>query len=237
MVMNILELKDVVKSYSTKTVLDNINLNVQEGEVFGLIGLNGAGKTTMIKTILHLLTQNAGNIKICGIDTEETKSRQNVSYLPEKFQPSQHLKVIEFIKIFSNKENFNIKEIERLCEILDLDKKVLNKKISSLSKGMSQKVGLIVSFIDNKKLVILDEPMSGLDPKARINLKNLLLEYKHNGNSIFFSSHILADIDEICDRIAVLNNGKIQFIGTPSELKDKYNINSLEKAFLMEING
>ena len=233
--MSILELKDIVKNYSTKTILNNINLNVEEGEVFGLIGLNGAGKTTMIKTILHLITQNAGSIKICGIDTKETKSRQNVSYLPEKFQPSQQLKVVEFIKIFSNKENFNIKEVERLCEILDLDKKVLNKKISSLSKGMSQKVGLISSFIDNRKLVILDEPMSGLDPKARINLKNLLLEYRDNGNSIFFSSHILADIDEICDRIAVLNNGKIQFIGTPNELKDKYNINSLEKAFLKEI--
>lgn len=235
--MSILELKDVVKSYSTKVVLDSINLNVEEGEVFGLIGLNGAGKTTMIKTILHLLTQDAGTIKICGIDTKNNESRQNISYLPEKFQPSQQLKVIEFIKIFSNKENLDITEVERLCDILDLDKKVLTKKISSLSKGMSQKVGLIASFIDNKKLVILDEPMSGLDPKARINLKNLLLEYKNNGNAIFFSSHILADIDEICDRVAVLCNGKIQFVGTPSELKGKYDIDSLEKAFLMEIEG
>lgn len=235
--MSILELKDIVKSYSTKVVLDGVNLNVEEGEVFGLIGLNGAGKTTMIKTILHLLTQDNGIIKICGIDTINNNSRQNISYLPEKFQPSQQLKVIEFIKIFSNKENLDINEVERLCDILDLDKKVLTKKISSLSKGMSQKVGLIASFIDNKKLVILDEPMSGLDPKARINLKNLLLEYKNNGNAIFFSSHILADIDEICDRVAVLHGGKIRFVGTPNELKGKYSVDSLEKAFLMEING
>lgn len=235
--MSILELKDIVKSYSTKVVLDDVNLNVEEGEVFGLIGLNGAGKTTMIKTILHLLTQDSGIIKICGIDTINNNSRQNISYLPEKFQPSQQLKVIEFIKIFSNKENLDINEVERLCDILDLDKKVLTKKISSLSKGMSQKVGLIASFIDNKKLVILDEPMSGLDPKARINLKNLLLEYKNNGNAIFFSSHILADIDEICDRVAVLHGGKIRFVGTPSELRGKYSVDSLEKAFLMEING
>ncbi|MBO4956704.1 MAG: ABC transporter ATP-binding protein [Rickettsiales bacterium] len=235
--MSILELKDIVKSYSTKVVLDGVSLNVEEGEVFGLIGLNGAGKTTMIKTILHLLTQNAGTIKICNIDAKNNESRQNISYLPEKFQPSQQLKVIEFIKIFSDNENFDIEKIKKLCDILDLDKGVLNKKISSLSKGMSQKVGLIASFIDNKKLVILDEPMSGLDPKARINLKNLLLEYKNNGNSIFFSSHILADIDEICDRIAVLNGGKIQFVGTPNELKSKYSIDSLEKAFLREIEG
>jgi ABC-type multidrug transport system ATPase subunit len=149
----------------------------------------------------------------------------------------ENRKVIEFIKIFSDNKSFDIEKIKRFCDILDLDKNVLSKKISSLSKGMSQKVGLIASFIDNKKLVILDEPMSGLDPKARINLKNLLLEYKNNGNSIFFSSHILADIDEICDRIAVLHGGKIQFVGTPSELKSRCGIDSLEKAFLREIEG
>lgn len=233
--MSVLELNNIVKSYSKKKVLDNVSLEIQDGEVFGLIGINGAGKTTMIKTILHLLYQDSGTINICGISTEKDISRDNISYLPEKFQPSQQLKVIEFIKIFSENKNFNIEKIEKFCDILSLDKSVLNKKISSLSKGMSQKIGLITSFIDNKKLVILDEPMSGLDPKARINLKNLLLEYKKNGNSIFFSSHVLSDIDEICDRVAILNNGVIQFVGTPIELKNKHNSDSLEKSFLKEI--
>ena len=100
---------------------------------------------------------------------------------------------------------------------------------------MSQKIGLITAVLNNKNLMILDEPMSGLDPKARINLKNLLLNYKKNGKSVFFSSHILSDIDEICDRIAILNNNEIVFIGTPEELKAKNNNTSLEKAFLSEI--
>ncbi|MBR2141509.1 MAG: ABC transporter ATP-binding protein [Rickettsiales bacterium] len=233
--MNILEVKDISKNYSTKNVLNGVSLEVKEGEVFGLIGLNGAGKTTIIKTILNLIKQDSGVVKICGVDASKHESRENISYLPEKFQPSQQLKVIEFIKIFS--KNFDLEKIKDLCDVLALDVDVLNRKISSLSKGMSQKVGLITSFIDNKKLIILDEPMSGLDPKARINLKNLLLNYKKSGNSVFFSSHILADIDEICDRVAVLHNGDIRFVDTPAALKNKFNTTSLEKAFLMEIGA
>lgn len=233
--MNILEVKDISKNYSTKNVLNGVSLEVKEGEVFGLIGLNGAGKTTIIKTILNLIKQDSGVVKICGVDASKHESRENISYLPEKFQPSQQLKVIEFIKIFS--KNFDLEKIKDLCDVLALDVDVLNRKISSLSKGMSQKVGLITSFIDNKKLIILDEPMSGLDPKARINLKNLLLNYKKSGNSVFFSSHILADIDEICDRVAVLHNGGIRFVDTPAALKNKFNTTSLEKAFLMEIGA
>ncbi len=184
---------------------------------------------------MNLIKQDSGVVKICGVDASKHESRENISYLPEKFQPSQQLKVIEFIKIFS--KNFDLEKIKDLCDVLALDVDVLNRKISSLSKGMSQKVGLITSFIDNKKLIILDEPMSGLDPKARINLKNLLLNYKKSGNSVFFSSHILADIDEICDRVAVLHNGDIRFVDTPAALKNKFNTTSLEKAFLMEIGA
>ena len=231
--MSVLNIKNLYTRYGDRTVLNNINLEIKEGEIFDLIGLNGAGKTTLIKTILNLLNPFSGSIEICGVDVKNKNSRDNISYLPEKFQPNQQLKCIEFIKIFTN--NFDIDKVNILCDGLDLDKNVLNKKISSLSKGMSQKIGLITSVLNNKKLMILDEPMSGLDPKARINLKNILLDYKKDNKSIFFSSHILSDIDEICDRIGVLNYNKIQFIGTPEELKNKYNIQSLEKAFLEEI--
>lgn len=231
--MSVLNIKNLYTNYGEKNVLNNINLEIEDGEIFGLIGLNGAGKTTLIKTILNLLNSSSGSIDICGIDIKNKDSRDNISYLPEKFQPNQQLKCLEFIRIFA--ANCSIEQINKLCDVLDLDKSVLNKKISSLSKGMSQKIGLITSVLNNKKLMILDEPMSGLDPKARINLKNILLEYKKDSKSIFFSSHILSDIDEICDRIGILNNNKIQFIGTPDELKNKYNLQSLEKAFLEEI--
>jgi ABC-2 type transport system ATP-binding protein len=162
------------------------------------------------------------------------KSRQHLRYLPEKFQPSSTLKGIEFFKIFN--QNISKNEVIDLCNLLNLDVKVLDKRVSKYSKGMMQKLGLISTFLGDSKIVILDEPMSGLDPQARISLKELLLKNKQKGKSIFFSSHILSDIDEICDRIGVLHNGKILFFGTPQELKDKYKETLLEKAFLKEIN-
>lgn len=226
------------KKFGNKVVLDNINLTIKKNEIFGLIGLNGAGKTTFIKTILDLLDPDSGNIEIMGLSSTYTKSRQNLRYLPEKFQVSSMLKGIEFLKIFSNfnSKNENIlNEIYELADLLALDRKALSNKVSKYSKGMMQKLGLISTFLGKSDLVILDEPMSGLDPKARICLKELLLKSKLEGKSIFFSSHVLSDIDEICDRIAVLNGGKLSFIGTPNELKLKHNETSLEKAFLKEI--
>lgn len=226
------------KKFGNKVVLNNINLTINKNEIFGLIGLNGAGKTTFIKTILDLLDPDSGNIEIMGLSSTYTKSRQNLRYLPEKFQVSSMLKGIEFLKIFSNFNSKNeaiLDEIYELADLLALDRKALSNKVSKYSKGMMQKLGLISTFLGKSDLVILDEPMSGLDPKARICLKELLLKSKLEGKSIFFSSHVLSDIDEICDRIAVLNNGKLSFIGTPNELKVKHNETLLEKAFLKEI--
>ena len=226
------------KKFGNKVVLNNINLTINKNEIFGLIGLNGAGKTTFIKTILDLLDPDSGNIEIMGLSSTYTKSRQNLRYLPEKFQVSSMLKGIEFLKIFSNFNSKNeaiLDEIYELADLLALDRKALSNKVSKYSKGMMQKLGLISTFLGKSDLVILDEPMSGLDPKARICLKELLLKSRLEGKSIFFSSHVLSDIDEICDRIAVLNNGKLSFIGTPNELKVKHNETLLEKAFLKEI--
>ena len=226
------------KKFGNKVVLNGISLTINKNEIFGLIGLNGAGKTTFIKTILDLLDADSGNIEIMGLSSTYTKSRQNLRYLPEKFQVSSMLKGMEFLKIFSdfNQKNENIlNEIYELADLLALDRKALSNKVSKYSKGMMQKLGLISTFLGKSDLVILDEPMSGLDPKARICLKELLLKSKLEGKSIFFSSHVLSDIDEICDRIAVLNNGKLSFIGTPNELKVKHNETLLEKAFLKEI--
>ncbi|MFM6972896.1 MAG: AAA family ATPase, partial [Alphaproteobacteria bacterium] len=113
----------------------------------------------------------------------------------------------------------------------------LSQKISKFSKGMTQKLGLMAVFLSNADLIILDEPMSGLDPQARIALKNELIKYKNKGKTIFFSSHILSDMDEICSNIAVLHNSNIRYIGTPQGLKDKYGMDSLDSAFLQEINS
>jgi len=237
-----LVIKSLVKSFGDKIVLDNINFELRSDEIFGLIGLNGAGKTTLIKIILDLLNKDSGDVEVLGLQSNIKDSRKNLRYLPEKFQVSSALKGIEFLKIFSNFSNVEksqknelVAEIEKLADLLALDKNVLSQKVSKYSKGMTQKLGLISTFLGNSSLIILDEPMSGLDPEARIYLKHVLLENKKKGKSIFFSSHILSDIDEICDRIGILNNGKICFIGTPKELKEKHSENLLEKAFLKEI--
>jgi ABC-2 type transport system ATP-binding protein len=234
--MEVLKLNNIDKKYSGKEILTGLNLEIRKGEIFGLVGLNGTGKTTLIKIILNLTNADGGDGYVCGKNIKDYKSRENIFYLPEKFQPSQNLRALEFIKIFVNKRDFDLEKIGELCDLLGLERISLNKKIGNLSKGMSQKIGLILSMLENKELIILDEPMSGLDPYARISLMELLKKYKKEGRSVFFSSHIFSDIDGICDRIGVLNNKSIQFIGTPEQFKAKYNADSLEKAFLKEIN-
>jgi ABC-2 type transport system ATP-binding protein len=232
-----LRVENVYKAFDTKLVLNDVSLEVNENEIFGFVGLNGIGKTTLIKIIIDLLEHDGGGIEIFGVDKILPEARKKIAYLPEKFQPSTQIKGVEFLKFVTgfHKQKLNLKLAKEIAVGLDLDPDALHLKISSYSKGMTQKLGLLATFLSKAKLIILDEPMSGLDPRARIALKRQLINYNKNGNAIFFSSHILSDIDEICDRIAILNNGKIVFIGKPSEFKAKHNEVSLEKAFLTEI--
>lgn len=239
---NPLKIVNLKKSFANKNVLDNINFELKNNEIFGLIGLNGAGKTTLIKIILDLLEADSGDIDILNIKSTSPKSREFLRYLPEKFQASSMVSGLEFLTIFNgfdksydNNKKLLVERIYKLADLLALDRTVLNSKVSKYSKGMMQKLGLISTFLGNSKLIILDEPMTGLDPKARIYLKNILKESKKENKTVFFSSHILSDIDEICDRIGILNNGKICFVGTPEELKKKNSEILLEKAFLKEI--
>jgi ABC-2 type transport system ATP-binding protein len=220
-----------------KLVLNDVSLEVGENEIFGFIGLNGIGKTTLIKIIIDLLDHDGGGVEIFGVDKTLPEARKNIAYLPEKFQPSTQIKGVEFLKFVAgfHKQKLNLDQAKEIAAALDLNPEALNLKIGSYSKGMTQKLGLLATFLSAAKLIILDEPMSGLDPRARIALKKQLVNYKKAGNSVFFSSHILSDIDEICDRIAILNNGKIVFIGKPSEFKIKHHETNLEKAFLTEI--
>jgi len=234
---NPIKAENIYKAFGTKLVLNDVSLEVNENEIFGFVGLNGIGKTTLIKIIIDLLEHDGGGVELFGIDKILPEARKNIAYLPEKFQPSTQLKGKEFLKFVAgfHQQKLDLAKAEQIAKVLDLDPKALELKISSYSKGMVQKLGLLGTFLSEAKLIILDEPMSGLDPRARIALKKQLLNYKNAGNSIFFSSHILSDIDEICDRIAILNDSQIVFTGKPSEFKAKYNEASLERAFLAEI--
>ncbi len=231
-----LKITEISKSFKHQ-VLDNISLEVKPGEIFGFIGLNGIGKTTLIKIILDLLDQDNGEVEIFGVSRLLPKSRKKLCYLPEKFQPSNYLKGEEFLKFtldFYGKK-LDVSKAESICKNLDLDVKVLKEKVTKYSKGMVQKLGLLAVFLSEAELVILDEPMSGLDPKARIALKKELISYKNKGKTIFFSSHILSDMDEICDSIAVLHDKKIVYQGSPQGFKIKHGQDNLDKAFLREI--
>ena len=232
-----LSIYELSKSYGTHTVLDKVSLDLKQGEIFGLIGLNGIGKTTMIKCILQLSHANSGAASFFGIDSLKDESRQNIAYLPEKFFPSKHLRGYEYLDLCLDYYGLKLdKEAAKQAAIdLQLDVAALNNRISSYSKGMGQKIGLIGAFLSKRPLLILDEPMSGLDPKARIALKKKLLSYRDEGNTIFFSSHILADIDEICDRVAIIHDTEIRYLGTPDNFKQEYPEDSLEQSFLTAI--
>ncbi len=234
-----LAVESISKSYGKKKVLDDVSFKLQQGELFGLIGLNGVGKTTMIKIILDLVKADKGTASIHGVNSLQTASRANVAYVPEKFQPSRYLTGLEFLKLSAAyyRKSLDMKRAVELAESLALDPDALSRKVGSYSKGMGQKLGLIGACLTDQPLLILDEPMSGLDPKARIMLKKLMLEMKESGRTIFFSSHILADIDEICDRIGVINDTKLIYDGTPSDFKAAFKGESLEKSFLNSIDS
>jgi len=235
----VLAVDAVCKKYGKKTVLNDVSLNLEQGQLFGLIGLNGVGKTTLIKTILDLVNADSGTASIFGVSSKKTVSRKNVAYVPEKFQPSRYLTGIEFLKLSSAyyKKAFDLDRAKNLAESLALDPDALGRKVGSYSKGMGQKLGLLAACLTDQPLLILDEPMSGLDPKARILLKKLMLDMKQKGRTIFFSSHILADIDEICDRIGIIHDASLVFDGTPSAFKEKYEASSLEACFLKAIES
>lgn len=231
-----LTVRAVSAAYGKKQVLDGISFDVKPGEVFGLVGLNGAGKTTLIRSILNL-RDAAGEIALYGEPCTRAAARRNLIYLPERFHPPMQLKGFEYLSIVLDYfgQRLDKDAARREAAALDLDTAALERRVRTYSKGMGQKLGLAGSFLVEAPLMILDEPMSGLDPVARVKLKDRLLSARNAGRAIFFSSHILSDIEEICDRIGILHGGHIIFLGTPNDFIRKYAAASLERAFLAAI--
>ncbi len=225
------------KSYDGRKVLDDISLELKHGEIFGLIGLNGIGKTTLIKCLLRLAYADSGKAEIFGVKSDNDDSRMKLAYLPEKFHPSKYLSGYEYLSFCLDYYHMKLDKpaARELAAALELAPEALDKRISSYSKGMGQKIGLIGAFLSQRPLLILDEPMSGLDPKARIALKRKLIDYRNAGNTVFFSSHILADMEEICDRVGIIHDTKIRYLGTPAGFKKEYPEASLEQSFLKAI--
>ncbi len=224
----------VNKAYADHHVLSDISLQVNQGEAVGLIGVNGAGKTTLIKCLLDFVAVSNGTIDIFGIPHFQTSSRESLAFLPEKFLPPYYLAGENFLLYMAELNQLEISraDMETVCALLDLDAAALQKPVRQYSKGMAQKLGLASCFLSQRPMLVLDEPMSGLDPKARAYLKRHLISLKESGKTLFFSTHLLADVESICDRIIILHEGQICFNGLPAACCEEFQSDNLEQAYL-----
>ncbi len=230
-----LSVVDLFKSYNDKLVIDGANLSLAKGKIHCLVGLNGQGKTSLIKCVLDLCSFDSGNINIFGKLSSNHESRSLVSYLPEKFSPSPDIKGIEFLKfsLSLNSKKIDLHNLDDLCNMFSLDQEALNRKVSTYSKGMVQKLGLISTFLVDAELVILDEPMSGLDVQSRRGLKSLMTQSSvSRKRTIFFTSHILSDVEEICDEVSILHKCKIRYSGSVRGFYTSGKDDNMEECFL-----
>jgi ABC-2 type transport system ATP-binding protein len=229
-----LNIEHLNQQYGKQLVLKDINLSVKQGEYLGLVGVNGAGKTTLIKSVLDFISVESGKIEMFGQSHRETSSRQALSFLPEKFLPPYYLTGKDFLSYMAelNQVKLNQNNIEKIFNVLDLELSALKKSVRQYSKGMAQKLGLASCFLSQRPMLFFDEPMSGLDPKARAYLKRHLINLKETNQTLFFSTHLLADVESICDRIVILHNGVVCFNGSPQECCERYQVKSLEAAYL-----
>jgi ABC-2 type transport system ATP-binding protein len=235
-----ISIKDVTARYGRGgNVIENITFDVRRGETFGLIGLNGVGKTTLIKIILGLMEASQGSAALFGRETLGSESKGMLAYLPEKFEPPFFLSGLEFIKFSLDlyKRPFAEADVLAAADRVSLSREALRRRVNTYSKGMRQKIGLMGTWLTECPLLILDEPMTGLDPRARVLVKDEIMACRNRGITVFLSSHILADMDEMCDRVGVVHDRALKFLGTPAELRNKTKKENLERAFLKIIEG
>jgi ABC-2 type transport system ATP-binding protein len=214
--------KVYTKRLTQKVVaLRDLDLEVQRGEIFGFLGPNGAGKSTTIKLLMNLISPTTGEASVLGVPVTEASSRINLGYLPENPNYYGYLSAGELLGMVGMVHGMEGGEIQRKSkEILDLLDLPSEKKrtISGYSKGMMQRVGLAQAIFHDPEVIVLDEPMSGLDPPGRKLVADLMLEMRSRGKTIFFSTHILHDVEVICDRIGIITKGQLRFCGTLADV-------------------
>lgn len=217
--MRILNINSLVKVYRSpflmkKSVgLDGLDLEIEEGEIYGLLGPNGAGKTTTLKIITGLIRPTSGEIKIFG-ELDPLEARKKIGFLPENPSFYPHLTGVELIRFYSKLYNIDLTKdkVKESLAMVGLDESV-GKRISGFSKGMIQRIGFAQAIIGNPDFVVLDEPLSGLDPLGRREIKDLITEINKEGKTVLFSSHILSDVEAICSRVGIIINGKMKQVG------------------------
>lgn len=234
-----LKINGISKSYNKGKIkaVDNINLDIKKGEIFGFLGPNGAGKTTTIKMIVGLLKPDEGNIILNGTDIwdDPLTAKSMISYVPDNPEIYDRLDGIDYLNFIADMYGISKDErkekIEKYTNLFNIEDS-LGDIISSYSHGMKQKLVLTSALLNNPSLFILDEPMVGLDPKSSFNLKEIMRKMCDEGKTVFFSTHVMEVAEKLCDRIAIINKGKIVALGTMDELRRAENSASLENIFL-----
>ncbi|MEW8970061.1 MAG: ABC transporter ATP-binding protein [Mesobacillus sp.] len=230
--MNVIEIKNLTKMYGKARGIENVSFNVEEGEIFGFIGPNGAGKSTTIRTLLSLIYPTSGSATIFGKDiiTAAPEIKKDIGYLPSEVFYYDNMKVMDLLKYSASfyKKDCT-KRIKELADIMELD---LTKKIDDLSLGNKKKVGIVQGLLHEPKLIILDEPTSGLDPLMQQKFFDLLEKENKKGSTILFSSHILSEVQRLCDRVAIIKDGRIVTVEKISTLKE-----NTYKKFKIESNS
>ena len=234
-----ISIENVTKSYDKKNkIIEKLNLKIKDGEIFGFLGPNGAGKTTTIKMMTGILEIDEGDILINNnsIKNNPLEAKKNFGYVPDSPDMFLKLRGIEYLNFIADIYEVGIEErktkIEKLTKLFEINN-VLNNKIQSYSHGMRQKIIIIGSLLHNPKNLIIDEPMTGLDPKSTYELKQIMREIVEQNNTVFFSTHILDVAEKLCDRIGIINKGKLLFVGTLDEIKKELKENkSLEELFM-----
>lgn len=239
-----LRLKNISKAYNKGAVkaVDNLDIEIKSGEIFGFLGPNGAGKTTTIKMIVGLLKPDSGSVVLDDLNVweEQLVAKSMISYVPDSPEIYDRLKAIEYLNFIADMYGISQEErktkIEYYTNLFNI-KDALGDIISSFSHGMKQKLVLTAALLNNPNLFILDEPMVGLDPKSAFNLKEIMRKMCDEGKTVFFSTHVMEVAEKLCDRIAIINKGKIIAHGTMEELRNHADENeSLENIFL-ELTG
>ena len=216
--MELLEIKDLNKSFDNKKILKDINLTISNGKIVGLLGKNGAGKTTLIKLINDLLTPTSGEILING-NKIGAETKKVVSYLPERTYLNKQMKVSEIIEVFTDfYENFDEKKAKKLLKDLDLD---INQQLTKMSKGMQEKVQLVLVMSRKADLYILDEPLGGVDPATRDYVLDTILSNFNEAASVIISTHLISDIERILDEVVFIDKGKIVLQSDADKLRNK----------------
>jgi len=228
--MAVVEIENLVKDYEVGfwrkrrvRALDSLSLSVNEGEIFGFLGANGAGKTTTLKLLMRLIFPTSGAARILDCDIADVSMHQRIGYLPENPYFYDYLTAREFLdycgQIFGLSASQRQTRAAELLSRVHLDEKKWNTQLRKFSKGMLQRVGLAQALVNDPEIVFLDEPMSGLDPVGRREVRDLIASLRHEGKTVFMCSHILSDIEVLCDRVAILKRGRLAHVGSLDELR------------------